>query len=91
MQFYIVGCIGSIRCELGSLRFATTLTRHVIRLQGFLVYSLQFTVKCKMALDLPRSLTGFGCMLIVVRLGLITFMREIEIEKWNNFSQLLLG
>lgn len=44
-----------------------------------------------MALDLPRSLTGFGCMLIVVRLGLITFMREIEIEKWNNFSQLLLG
>lgn len=33
-----------------------------------------------MVLDLPRSLTGFGCMLIVVRLGLITFMREIEIE-----------
>lgn len=34
----------------------------------------------QMVVDLPRSLTGFGCMLIVVRLGLITFMREIEIE-----------
>lgn len=44
----------------------------------------------QMVLDLPRSLTGFGCMLIVVRLGLITFMREIEIEilKWIRFSQL---
>lgn len=34
----------------------------------------------EMVLDLPHSLTGFGCMLIVVMLGLITFMREIEIE-----------
>lgn len=44
----------------------------------------------QMVVDLPRSLTGFGCMLIVVMLGLITFMREIEIEilKWIRFSQL---